>query len=557
MKRTLPAHSFLPRLAALLVLLSPLSVLGLLSCAGLPEAPAELEEARTLVEIASPDSLERAAALLSGLDPAAYPETPRLGGLARLLYDFLYPELSGSLALGEGFAPAPEVAALFNRAAAGEPAAGPAGQAGDEEPGYFDLLLPALHAVRRPTLSQDEAATLRPAVEQAGLLNPEAVPPLYLAGLLSEALEQDDAARKHYRRCLELEISFYPAHRRLSDLDYVAGDLESAAGHLEALRRLGLADDTLMMRLARIYVQSDRLDEAETLIAEELLRDPGAHELLLLRSEILETQGDWRQALKPVDLVLKQQPDYRPAQLRKARLLAAYLRDPEAVIDYLRELDTAGDPELLELSGRVLLFSGRHEEGLKQLNAALTLEPGRVTVLRVLAQDAADTRRWLQAEEYLTRLPEESRNEADWLLAHRVYTNMGDNRTALQIAGRLYNQGTNPEHTLLYANTLLAAERRATLNDFLTRTLESSPDAEIKSGLLYLQAQLVPAGDPQRLRLLQFSLMANPDNPDTLAAIAKLYLEQGETRKARNYLRHAVAVNPTNAALAVQLRQLE
>jgi tetratricopeptide (TPR) repeat protein len=557
MKRTLPAHSFLPRLAALLVLLSPLCVLGVLSCAGLPEAPAELEEARALVEIASPDSLERAAALLSGLDPAAYPETSRLGGLARLLYDFLFPELSGSLALGEGFTAAPEVAALFARAAAGEPTAPAAGPAGDGEPGYFDLLLPALHAARRPMLSRDEAATLLPAVEQAGLLNPEAAPPLYLAGLLSEALEQDDAARKHYRRCLELESSFYPAHRRLADLDYVAGDLESAAGHLEALRRLGLADDALMTRLARIYVQSSRLDEAETLIAEELLRDPGAHELLLLRSEILETRGDWRQALKPVDLVLKLQPDYRPAQLRKARLLAAYLRDPEAVLSYLRELDTAGDPELLELSGRVLLASGRHEEGLKQLKAALALEPGRVTVLRVLARDAADTRLWLQAEESLARLPEESRNEADWLLAHRIYTSLGDNGTALQIAGRLYDQGAHPEHTLLYANTLLAAERRATLRAFITRTLETSPDAEIKSGLLYLQAQLVPADDPQRLRLLQFSLLANPDNPDTLAAIAALYLKQGETRKARNYLRHAVTLNPTNAALAVQLRQLE
>jgi tetratricopeptide (TPR) repeat protein len=304
-------------------------------------------------------------------------------------------------------------------------------------------------------------------------------------------------------------------------------------------------------------VQSSRLDEAETLIAEELLRDPGAHELLLLRSEILETRGDWRQALKPVDLVLKLQPDYRPAQLRKARLLAAYLRDPEAVLSYLRELDTAGDLELLELSGRVLLASGRHEEGLKQLKAALALEPGRVTVLRVLARDAADTRLWLQAEEYLARLPEESRNEADWLLAHRIYTSLGDNGTALQIAGRLYDQGAHPEYTLLYANTLLAAERRATLRAFITRTLETSPDAEIKSGLLYLQAQLVPADDPQRLRLLQFSLLANPDNPDTLAAIAALYLKQGETRKARNYLRHAVTLNPTNAALAVQLRQLE
>jgi Tfp pilus assembly protein PilF len=553
MKRNLPAHSVLPRLAALLVLLSPLGVLGMLGCAGLPEAVAgELAQARSLVEIGSPDSLERAAALLSAPELADYEQPRSLGGLAELLYDFLYPEFAGSLLLPAGFTAAPETLELFALAAGGRPPAQPAvGEA------YFDLLLPALYAARRPSLSQDEAATLRPAVEQAGRLNPRAVPPLYLGGLLAETLEEDVTARELYRRSLELEGSFYPAHRRLADLEYAAGDLEAAAAHLQALHQLGLAGPALLKRLARVYLQSSRPDQAEALVAEELIRSPRDRELLLLRSEILEARGDWLQALKPVELILKQQPDDRAARLRKAGLLAAHGRDPEELLRYLRGLDIGGDPELLELSGKALLAAGRHEEGLKQLEQALALAPGRSSVLRALAEDAAATRRWLQAEEYLSRLSETDRSEADLLLAHRVYGSLGDQSRALEIAAALYGDGRHPEHTLLYAESLLAAGREATLHDFITANLERTADPHIKSGLLFLKARLLPAGDPELLQTLQLSLLADPDNLKTLAAIAGLYLERGDTRKARNYLRRAVALNPLDASLSVQFRQLE
>jgi Tfp pilus assembly protein PilF len=559
MKRIHPAH--FPRLAALLVLLSPLGMLGMLSCAGMPEAlQSDLEQAGGLVEIASPDSLRRAAALLSAPELAAYQEAASLGGLARLLHDFLYPERAGTLDLPASFTASPETEALFTLAASGRaPDAVPAGK---EEPGYFDLLLPALYVARQPASGGEAAAALRAALDRAADLNPEALPPPYLSGLIAEALGDAAAARKLYSRCLELEASFYPAHRRLAELEHAAGNLEAAGLHLEALQQLGLAADGERRRLARVYLESGRPDEAEALTAAELVRSPGDRELLLLRAEILEARGDWLQALKPLELLLKQQPGDRAAQLKKAQLLAAYGRDPEDLLRYLRELDISADPELQELRGRTLLATGRHAEGLKQLEQVLERHPGRPSTLRILAADAVATQRWLQAEEYLAALPAGSLGEADLLLAHRVYGRLGDNRRALDIAARLYDEGGRPEHTLLYAESLLAAGRRAGLRAFITANLGSvaveseQAGAEIKSGLYYLQAMLLPVDDPDRLRNLQFSLLAYPDNEKTLAAMAAHYRETGDLRKARNYLRHALALNPANASLGVQLRQL-
>jgi Tfp pilus assembly protein PilF len=562
-RKTLPAVLF----SAALLLATMLA----LGCTAGPEPieetppgpdPALLETAGELIERGAPEHLRRAVEMLR--DPArSFPEAEEQAAFARTLFDLLYPELSeadylsgGSFSVYRG-----PYSQMLDRARTGRPPiAGPVA-AGE---GFFDLVVPALFLAR--LADDDSGARLSDLsgylelLEKARRRNPASVLPLYLQGRIRELQGSVDQAAILYRNSIDKASSFYPGAQRLAVLLLREGRTAEAAALLEQIAELLPHGGSILFPLAEAYYESGQLEAASEAVAKVLLEDPDRPDALLLRARVRAAEGNWNQALRLLNLLLYQHPDNREAYLLAARLRYEEAADPEGALELLNEAESQFPeaPEFPELAGRIYLETGRDGEGLNKLQRSLDLEPGRVSTLRLLLSNSMDMQRWLQAAIYLSEILEQERSEEDLLQAIEIYRSLGDPAQVLYYAEQLYQENPTVENLVIYAQALLSGDQPEQAAALIEQGLEQAETPALHSTLLTLQASMIEEQSPEEaMALVRDALMEYPQNYLALVKIAELYMEQRELRKASLYLKQAIALDPNNAALQVQLQSIE
>ncbi len=559
---------YLPVSAVLLT-----AILLVAGCAGAPEEveelptgpdPLLLENARGLIERGAPEHLREAAELLQR--PAdTFPEAGELAAFALALFDLLYPELveSGYLAGSSYYSEynGPYRDAL-DRARSGQaPQTG--STAGGED--FFDLVVPALFTLRRdPAGAQADIPELSGylgLLKQAEAQNLFSVLPPYLQGRIYELQGDPGRAASLYRESLnKAAASFYPGRQSLAAILLRQGQAQEAVALLEESAELLPEDFSIRHGLAQAYFQAGQLEEASTTVAQALIDDPDRPELMLLRARVLIAEGNWTQALRPLNLLLYQHPENREAYLLSARVLYDKAKHPEDALEILRAAETQfpAAAEFPELAGRIYLETGRSGEGLNKLQRALDLEPGRVSTLRLLLSNAMRMRRWLQAAIYLSEILEQEQSQSDLLQAIEIYESLGDSAQVLYYAEQLYRGNPTEENRVIYAKTLLQAGQTEQASALVEQGLEQTESSRFHSSLLTLKASLAAEDSiEEALALLREALLEHPENYEAIVKIAELYMEQRELRKASLYLKQAIALDPNNTALRVQLQSVE
>jgi len=524
--------------------------------------PALLETAGELIERGAPEHLRRAVEMLR--DPArSFPEAEEQAAFARTLFDLLYPELSeadylngGSFSVYRG-----PYSQMLDRARTGRPPiAGPAA-AGE---GFFDLVVPALFLAR--LADDDSGARLSDLsgylelLEKARRRNPASVLPLYLQGRIRELQGSVDQAAILYRNSIDKAPSFYPGAQRLAVLLLREGRTAEAAALLEQIAELLPHGGSILFPLAEAYYESGQLEAASESVAKVLLEDPDRPDALLLRARVRAAEGNWNQALRLLNLLLYQHPDNREAYLLAARLRYEEAADPEGALELLNEAESQFPeaPEFPELAGRIYLDTGRDGEGLNKLQRSLDLEPGRVSTLRLLLSNSMDMQRWLQAAIYLSEILEQERSEEDLLQAIEIYRSLGDPAQVLYYAEQLYQENPTVENLVIYAQALLSGDQPEQAAALVEQGLEQAETPALHSTLLTLQASMIEEQSPEEaMALVRDALMEYPQNYLALVKIAELYVQQRELRKASLYLKQAIALDPNNTALQVQLQSIE
>lgn len=561
---------YLPVSAVLLT-----AILLVAGCAGAPEEveelptgpdPLLLENARGLIERGAPEHLREAAELLQR--PAdTFPEAGELAAFALALFDLLYPELvesgylAGSAYYSEYNGPYRDA---LDRARSGQaPQTG--STAGGED--FFDLVVPALFTVRRdPAGAQADIPELSGylgLLKQAEAQNLFSVLPPYLQGRIYELQGDPGRAASLYRESLnKAAASFYPGRQSLAAILLRQGQAQEAVALLEESAELLPEDFSIRYGLAQAYFQAGQLEEASATAAQALIDDPDRPELMLLRARVLIAEGNWTQALRPLNLLLYQHPENREAYLLSARILYDKAKHPEDALEILRTAETQfpAAAEFPELAGRIYLETGRSGEGLNKLQRALDLEPGRVSTLRLLLSNAMRMRRWLQAAIYLSEILEQEQSQSDLLQAIEIYESLGDPAQVLYYAEQLYRSNPTEENRVIYAKTLLQAGQTEQASALVEQGLEQTESSRFHSSLLTLKASLALAAEDsieEALALLREALLEHPENYEAIVKIAELYMEQRELRKASLYLKQAIALDPNNAALRVQLQSVE
>jgi Tfp pilus assembly protein PilF len=560
-QKTRPAVMFsvAPLLAVLLVIGCTTATKPIEEPAPRPD-PALMEAAGELIEQGSPESLRRAVGMLR--DPARiFPEAQEKAAFAVTLFDLLYPELAAMDYLGDSAFSAytgPYSQAL-DRAEKGQPPAAGPSAFGEE---FFDLVIPALFFAR---LRDDDSRTAPPdfsgylsLLERAERRNSSSVLPPYLEGRIRELQGRLNQAAESYRNSIDRASSFYPGARRLAVLLLEEGKAEDAAVLLKQFSALLPREASILCPLAEAYYETGQLEAASAAVAQVLLEDPDRSDALLLRSRVLAAEGNWTQALRLLNLLLYQHPDSREAYLLAAGLQYEEAKDPEAALELLNEAERQfpGAPEFPELAGRIYLDTGRAGEGRAKLQRALELQPGRVSTLRLLLANAKDMRRWLQAAIYLSEILEQEQSREDLLQAIEIYRGLGDPAQVLYYAEQLYRSYSTVENLVIYARALLAGDRPEQAATIIAQGLAQAETPALHSTLLALQASLTE--DPEEaLALVREALLQHPQNYLALVKTAELYVQQRELRKASLYLKQAIALDPNNAALRVQLQSIE
>ncbi len=537
---------------------------ALSSCAGTPveeeidETALKLIEAEKLMEIASPMHLREALKILTSSKLQSDANAGRLAALAGEVFTFLYPELDHEPCL-EGLPPiSGPYKTLFASALMGEgfyPDTGTMDKAD-----FWNLTLPSFYLLKNGLgASQQELKNLKLSLDIAGNINQDSVLPPFFKGLIVERQGELSMALSFYAESAAKSESFYPAILRLALLKIAAYQPEAAVPLLEKVLKAIPKNSFVRARAAEAYFAAKEFDKASALVAEELLKDPEDTKYLLLRSRILRESGNWPQAFKPLNMVLLKQPKTVEAYLLKADILHENSHDTEAALVLLREAEELipEDPRIPEKTGKILLESGKSEEGLMKLNRAIELDPDRISTLRLLMQDALKLKRWLQAAIYLSRILEQEETEQDLVSAHQIFVNLGDAAQALYYAEKLYQMGSTDAFIPIYAKALVLNQNLEQARAVIEKGLEHISDPYTRSELLLLKALDKDTDPDARLKFLQESLLENPDNLETLLKISDLYIDRQDYRKARLFLKRAVEIDPNNPGLRIQLNLVE
>lgn len=193
---------------------------------------------------------------------------------------------------------------------------------------------------------------------------------------------------------------------RYAEALWQRGARDAATQHMREAVRLSGDDPELMLRLGEMYLEQEQLHQAADL-AEQVLRSgrPTAA-AFRLRGEVLNRQGEWREALAAYHRALSLQSPYPEVQTAIAQL---YYRQgqPQRALSTLQELAASyprgEEPaELLLWQGLSYRALGRYDSAVAQF---LKVEAGGATSAellyhlaeaRFLAGDVAAAQRTVQ-----------------------------------------------------------------------------------------------------------------------------------------------------------------
>ena len=269
----------------------------------------------------------------------------------------------------------------------------------DKHP-FAPLILEAVAAycIRAFRLQEAEIA-----VKKWQELAPRDTQAIYFEAMCYELKEQNAEARNCLWKVVELDPERADARFRLASLLIDAHEETEALPHLEYLHALHPERSPILVELARCYTVLGRNDQADAALTEVLDREPANREALAARGKLYmqeerleEAESYLRQAveLDPGNYPVRYQLYLCLSKLKKnqeAEKTLARLESMEADMRKLQKLITErmqqypNDPALHYEAAMIYLRAGRAEEGVRWLKSCLKIDPNYAPANKVLA----------------------------------------------------------------------------------------------------------------------------------------------------------------------------
>jgi len=513
-----------------------------------------ITQARADIAIGSPNSLSRA---INDLDASEARESEvgrDLLFVAANVHSILYPLLDPP---DVGIVPPPTTSSYSQMIQSIK--AGSYPEVPPEQASFITLIVPTLTIFYSTNLEVEELAF--EAVEQAAGLNPESVLPYLIRGFLEERRGELEDAYLFFDEALKIAPSCYPARYGLARTGNKLGKNEEAYRSITLLKTAFPGNIGFLTLSTRILFDLGRYDEANKENQEALKLDPDDVASLLLRIRILEVLGTndpyAKRLLARVEVSL---PDDSEVLRMKLRFLMKDSELEEALQTAERALTLyPEDNEFEKAYGKLLIETGRADEGKKVLEETLGDDPGSIDKLEILLNQAEADENWAQAGEYIQRILEIDRSPEYLRRAVVIYTAYERYVTAVGFASMLAESDEATAGDLIeYARILSTLERYSGAKEVLNNAIAKAENGRMRSKIHYKLSTIADTAE-ERYAALQDSVFEDPQNIDALVGYSDYFENRGDYENARKWLSRAVVLLPEGegAALRSHLAELE
>jgi tetratricopeptide (TPR) repeat protein len=342
------------------------------------------------------------------------------------------------------------------------------------------------------------------------------------------ALARSETEKGNYQQSLELarpalaDFKESPEGLLILATDFLkTGDRSSAAGLVEASRRLAGVPPAWTVSFAQLLVENTFVSEGLDVLERARKVDPSSYELAFALGGAYLVKGDPVRALEAYDLALGLKPASVMA-LRQAAAVAERQGELERSLSYWMRAKkvAADDPMILLGFGRVCLKMDLLEDAEPALVRAAGLRPGEATYQYTLAVAKVGKRQYEAAQGLLEPLVEKRPDDA-----------------ALQYAlgSVLYMQGQ-----------LAEADAR------LRESLRLDPEQLASHYYLALVAR-DQGHDAEAIEMLEELLRLHPDHASSCEALGGLLMNGRRYAEAERLLRRAIELNPKSVKANYQL----
>jgi len=172
---------------------------------------------------------------------------------------------------------------------------------------------------------------------------------------------QWDVAEGLFSDALELTATDDRAHWGLAESLWQRGEKQAALKHMEEAVRLSASDPRLMQRLGKMYLDLDRVADADRQSLAALHADRQSAEVWGLRGDCLVKLGDHEGALAAYHQALALQPDFPDVQLEIAELYRQTGRYDRLLATIDRLQDTIGEGDVCPSRAHMLRGIALHQ----------------------------------------------------------------------------------------------------------------------------------------------------------------------------------------------------
>ncbi|TFG64966.1 MAG: tetratricopeptide repeat protein [Spirochaetales bacterium] len=523
-----------------------------------------LKDVRNLLETGSPSSLTRALEQLENSEAGKSEMGREYAYIAAMILKNVFPRMY-TLSSDPPPSPSSLYPALFARSLGGEKNPDLSGPALAGEENILKIIIGSLIVQARNT--SDILNYAEPVLDRGLRLKGGSVILLYLKGLVLEKKSDLTGAYGMYSKALELDNTCYPADTGLARIEIIDREFQKAYNRIASLAAETNAESGLLGMAAYALYGMSRYEEALTMTTRAMAASQDT-DLVFLKAKILMALGSYGQAEKLLQMVEKLKSG--DADVIMTRLaLEEKTKGFKAALAYAEEkwAEFNDNGVFNEAYARLLMEDNQREKARPLLYAILTSDPGRVSVLMMLLEDAVTLLNWEQAELFADQIIAVRKekgtgagtlNEVRFLeLAVRAAVKNGSADKAHTLAEELYN--LNPQNAaaaLPLVESLVALKRFVEAGQLIDELLARSQPGPPKSRLLYLKSMTVEGNDAA-ISVLQQSLFEDLTNVDALLAISEAYLAAGDQRTALRYLKQAASMNPKNAEISARLLNLQ
>jgi Tfp pilus assembly protein PilF len=508
-----------------------------------------LQDARSLLEIGSPQSLRDALTMIeeNGLSQSEYGRM--MNAVAALIIDRIYPD--ASITHGETNPPAHlSYAKILSDVADGKWTP-PPGDSTD----YLTNVLPCFVLTNNSTADITNAALFF--LQKARRLNPSGVLAVYFSAVIFERTGRLAEAHELYDQAVTLsKAECYPAFLGITRILARSNKYDEAITLLLELTRLYPDNIAARRQLANSYIAEREWDKADAIIATVLSNNYRNPEFLLMQALVFIELGRHNQAQLPLDtyVLAGGVETNRQYLFLRARLAWEGNRSRAVAATQLRAI-LAATPDDLEAQvyfTRLLLGATQatfKEEGRQMLNQLL-LQPSPGPEIIQLALDDAITRgAWTEADGYLEKMLNGTPSLSSLRSAINVKNGLGDHAAALSFARNAAEAFPDDEDAQLNLIGMLAESNLRAERDegasMINTALPALKNAAARSRAHFYRSRL-RTSEEDAINDLRTSLLEDPRNVDALLGLITIYDKRKDSRRVTFYLQQALVLAPND-----------